>query len=384
MTHDAGTAENLLRTPFYEIHKRLGATFVPFAGYEMPVQYPTGIMQEHKHTRAEAGLFDVSHMGQVSLRPKSGNVADAALAFERLVPVDVAGLGVGRQRYAMFTNEAGGILDDCMVANLGDRLLVVINAACKGADIAHMQAHLSDTCEIQVLDDHALIALQGPKAEAVLAALAPSVAAMRFMDSAPVVISGIACHVSRSGYTGCDGYEISIPVAQAAELVEQILKNPAVALIGLGARDSLRLEAGMCLYGSDIDTTTSPIEAALDWAIQKSRRTGGVRAGGFPGAETILNHLSQGVSRLRVGLKPEQRVPVRAHAPLFADVSSADQIGTVTSGGFGPTLDCPVAMGYVPKDLSEPGRLLFAEVRGKRVPVRVTSLPFFTPTYKRT
>lgn len=382
MAHD--TAESLLITPLHEIHHRHKASFVPFAGYEMPVQYPLGIMQEHKHTRSAAGLFDVSHMGQVALRPRDGKLESAALALETLVPVDILGLATGRQRYAFFTDANGGILDDCMVTNLGDQLMIVINAACKAQDIAHLQTHLTETCDIEIWDDRALLALQGPQAEAVLAELAPEVAQMRFMDVRHVTLLGAPCVVSRSGYTGNDGYEISVPANRAAELAERLLQNPAVALIGLGARDCLRLEAAMCLYGSDIDTTTTPIEAGLEWAIQKARRSGGSRAGGFPGADLILRQQADGVTKIRAGFFPEQRVPVRHGAPIFADQQATDPVGMVTSGGFGPTLDRPIAMGYIPKDLAVLDRLLYAEVRGKRVPIRVTAMPFFTPLYKRT
>ena len=384
MAHDTATTDSLLRTPLYDIHQRHKASFVPFAGYEMPVQYPLGIMNEHKHTRSAAGLFDVSHMGQVALRPRDGKLESAALALESLVPVDILRLAVGRQRYAFFTDAKGGILDDCMVTNLGDQLMIVINAACKAQDSAHLRAHLSDTCEIDVWNDRALLALQGPQAEAILAELSPEVADMRFMDVKTVTLLGAECVVSRSGYTGNDGYEISVPANRAAELAERLLQNPAVALIGLGARDCLRLEAAMCLYGSDIDTTTTPIEAGLEWAIQKARRTGGSRAGGFPGADVILQQQADGVTKIRAGFFPEQRVPVRHGAPIFADEQTKEPVGVITSGGFGPTLDRPIAMGYIPKDLAVLDRLLYAEVRGKRIPIRVTSMPFFTPIYKRT
>ncbi|WP_264798747.1 glycine cleavage system aminomethyltransferase GcvT, partial [Acetobacter peroxydans] len=305
------STESLLHTPLFSLHTALGARMVPFAGYAMPLQYAEGIMAEHRHTRTQAGLFDVSHMGQVRLRARSGAVRDAALALEQLVPADIAGLASGRQRYTQFTNAQGGILDDLMVTRLGDDLLVVINAACKAADIAHMRAHLSDTCTLDVLEDRALLALQGPLAGQVLAALAPAVADMLFMDVRTLDIAGAACVVSRSGYTGEDGFEISVPAAQAEALARTLLAQPGVAPIGLGARDSLRLEAGLCLYGADIDETTTPVEAALEWSIQKSRRAGGVRAGGFPGAEIILAQLSEGTARRRVGLLPEGRAPVR-------------------------------------------------------------------------
>lgn len=372
----------LRRTPLHSLHVDLGARMVPFAGYEMPVQYQLGVLKEHLHTRAAAGLFDISHMGQIVLRPKSGVLADAAHALERLVPVDILALPAGRQRYAFFTNDSGGILDDIMVANRGDHLLLIVNAACKSEDEAHVRAHLSDVCEIEPLD-HALIALQGPKAEAALARLAPDCAGMRFMDVRGMPIMGAPCVVVRSGYTGEDGYEISVPADIVREIAEGLLENPDVLPIGLGARDSLRLEAGLPLYGSDIDTATTPVEAGLAWAIQKSRREGGERAGGFPGSSIILEQMSKGTTRRRAGLRPEGRAPVRAGAPLFAAAEGGAPIGTVTSGGFGPSIDAPIAMGYLPGELATPGTSVFAEVRGKRLPVKVATLPFTEPRYKR-
>lgn len=373
----------LKKTPLTALNIELGGKMVGFAGYEMPVQFPEGVMKEHLHTRAKAGLFDVSHMGQVILRPRSGKLEDAALALEKLVPVDVLGLKAGRQRYAMFTNEKGGILDDLMFANRGDHLFLVVNAACKEQDIAHLRAHLSDLCEVIELTDRALVALQGPSAEAILSVLAPEVAGMAFMDIAQVSILGADCIVSRSGYAGEDGYEISIPANHAVDLVRKLLSNPDVHPIGLGARDSLRLEAGLCLYGNDIDTGTTPVAAALEWAVQKVRRRGGARAGGFPGADVILSEFEHGASRRRVGIAPEGRAPVRAGVELFADENSTAPVGRITSGGFGPTVEAPVAMGYVEINLSKTGTRLYAELRGKRLPVMVADLPFVTPRYKR-
>jgi glycine cleavage system T protein (aminomethyltransferase) len=373
----------LKRSPLHALHLSLGAKMVPFAGYDMPVQYPAGVLKEHLHTRQLCGLFDVSHMGQLALRANSGKVEDAALALERLVPQDIVALGAGRQRYAQFTNEAGGILDDLMVADFGDHLFVVVNAACKEADEAHLRAHLSDSCQIDSLPDRALLALQGPAAEKVLAKLCAEAPAMRFMDAGPHKVAGLDCFVSRSGYTGEDGFEISVPADQAETLATALLSDPDVLPIGLGARDSLRLEAGLCLYGHDIDTTTTPVEGALEWSMQKSRRPGGARAGGYLGADKILGQLTGGALRRRVGLKPEGRAPVREGAPLFADQASTEQIGTVTSGGFGPSLNAPVAMGYVPTALASSGTQLFAEVRGQRLPLRVAATPFVPNTYKR-
>jgi aminomethyltransferase len=373
----------LKRTPLHGLHVSLGARMVPFAGYDMPVQYPAGVLKEHLHTRQKAGLFDVSHMGQLTLRAKSGKLEDAALALERLVPQDVVALAAFRQRYAQFTDEHGGILDDLMVANFGDHLFVVVNAACKEADEAHLRAHLSGSCQIDVLADRALLALQGPRAEAVLAKFCAEAPAMRFMDAGPRKVAGLDCFVSRSGYTGEDGFEISVPADQAEQLATALLSDADVLPIGLGARDSLRLEAGLCLYGHDIDTTTTPVEGALEWSMQKSRRPGGARAGGYLGAETIQVQLASGASRRRVGLKPEGRAPVREGAPLFADQTSSQPIGTITSGGFGPSLNAPVAMGYVPTALAGIGTQLFAELRGQRLPLRVAATPFVPNTYKR-
>jgi aminomethyltransferase len=378
---DAQTPLN--HTPLHALHVARGGKMVPFAGYDMPVQYPTGVLREHLHTRQAAGLFDVSHMGQIVLRAKSGRTEDAALALERLVPQDILALPAGRQRYAQFTGGDGGILDDLMVANFGDHLFLVVNAACKAADEAHLREHLSETCVIEPLADRALIALQGPKAESVLAKLDPEVPAMRFMDAGPRRLDGIDCFVSRSGYTGEDGFEISVPADQTEKFAEALLGNPDVLPIGLGARDSLRLEAGLCLYGHDIDTTTTPVEAGLVWSIQKSRRQGGARAGGFPGAEKILRELEHGTSRRRVGLRPEGRAPVRDGAILFADASSGEPIGKVSSGGFGPSLNAPVAMGYLPTSKAEVGTLVFAELRGQRLALRVAAMPFVPNTYKR-
>jgi len=372
----------LNRTPLYDLHLSLGAKMVPFAGYDMPVQYPAGVLKEHLQTREKAGLFDVSHMGQVILRARSGRVEDAALALEKLVPVDILGLKAGRQRYGFFTDENGGILDDLMITNRGDHLLVVVNAACKDADVAHMKANLGDTCDVELLD-RALLALQGPKAEAVLASLSPDIASMKFMDVRDATIAGIACIVSRSGYSGEDGFEISVPADRAVDLAKALLAHPDCEPIGLGARDSLRLEAGLCLYGNDIDTTTSPVEGAIEWAIQKARRKGGAREGGFPGAERILSELENGPARRRVGLKPDGKAPVRSHAKIYSDENGTSEIGEVTSGTFGPSAGGPVAMGYLPSSHVAVGTTVYAEVRGKYLPMTVAALPFVTQTYKR-
>lgn len=368
---------DLKRTPLYDLHVALGAKMVPFAGYEMPVQYPMGVMGEHNHTRSAAGLFDVSHMGQVTLHADSYDTA--ALALETLIPMDVLGLKENRQRYGMLTNDQGGILDDLMFANFGDHIFLVVNGACKVADFAHMQAALPDTCTLHMFDDRALLALQGPAAETALSRLVPAVADMRFMDT---IVSG-NLWISRSGYTGEDGFEISVPAADATAFAQSLLDMAEVEPIGLGARDSLRLEGGLCLYGNDIDTTTTPIEANLNWAIQKARRIGGDRAGGFPGADKVLDQMANGTPRKRVGIAPEGRAPMRGGTPLFASADSTDQIGEITSGGFGPTVGRPVAMGYVASEHAATETQLFAELRGKRLPVAVADLPFTPANFKR-
>ena len=372
----------LKRTPLYGMHLAHGARMVPFAGYEMPVSYPLGVLKEHLHTRAASGLFDISHMGQIALWRKSGVLADAAQALERLAPIDVVSLAAGRQRYGFFTNDSGGILDDFMVANMADHLLLVVNASRKDADEDHLVAHLSNQCRVERLD-RALLALQGPKSEEALVSFAPDCAAMSFMDVARHSIRGAECIVSRSGYTGEDGFEISVAADAAPAVAEALLNQPHVALIGLGARDSLRLEAGLCLYGSDIDEQTSAVEAGLTWAIQKSRRVNGERAGGFPGAATLLRQIAESPARRRVGLRPEGRAPIRNGTLLFADLAAPDAIGFVTSGGYGPSVDGPIAMGYLPASFSQLGRTVFAEVRGKRHAVSIVEFPFIASNYKR-
>lgn len=380
---EARQAAPLLRTPLYEFHLAREARMVPFAGYEMPVQYRPGIIAEHLHTRAAAGLFDVSHMGQIAIRPLSGRIEDAARALEGLVPVDVIGLAQGRQRYALFTNPAGGILDDLMIAHCGDHLLLIVNAAGKAADLAHLRRHLAATCETLSLTDRALVALQGPLAQAVLARLAPAVVAMRFMDVRMVKILGADCTVSRSGYTGEDGYEISIAGNRAEALAAALCEDTSVMPIGLGARDSLRLEAGLCLYGADLDAEKTAVTAALEWVIQKVRRAGGARAGGFPGADITLRQLAGGAPTRRVGLKIEGRAPVRGGAKLYAGENTEDAVGIVTSGGFGPSVQAPVAMGYVDRSLATTGQRLLAELRGKRIALSVCDLPFVPHRYIR-
>jgi aminomethyltransferase len=362
----------LKTTPLDALHRRLGARMVPFAGYAMPVQYPAGIMTEHAQCRTKAALFDVSHMGQGVLE---GDAAAAAL--ERLTPADIAGLKPGRQRYALLTAEDGGIRDDFMVANLGERLFLVVNAACKDEDFAHIATHLPAGVRLSVWADRALIALQGPAAEGVMARLGPAAVLLPFMGVAEVAIAGIPCLVSRSGYTGEDGFEISAPAAEAERLADTLLADPDVAPAGLGARDSLRLEAGLCLYGNDIDRSTSPVEAALTWTIGKRRRT----EWNFPGAERIRHELANGTSRLRVGILPEGRAPARAHTTIHA--ADGAPVGEITSGGFGPTLNAPVAMGYVRRDLAADGTPVQLSVRGKLLPARISPMPFVPHRYTR-
>ena len=376
--------ESLKTTPLDAWHRRLGARMVPFAGYAMPVQYDLtgplaercrgGVMAEHLHCRSGAALFDVSHMGQAMLTG-----ASAAEALERLVPGDILGLKPNRQRYTLLMNDAGGIIDDLMVANLGDdRLFLVVNAGRKDVDIAHLRAHVPDGITLAVDDDRALLALQGPAAVAVLARLAPDVAALPFMGVGAVTLAGAGCIVSRSGYTGEDGFEISIPADRAEALADLLLQQPEVAPAGLGARDSLRLEAGLCLYGNDIDETTSPVEAGLTWVIGKRRKM----AWDFPGGAIVRDQLDNGPTRRRVGIRPDGRAPARGPTQIVMP-DGGDEAGIVTSGGFGPTLNAPIAMGYVRRDLSEDGTRLDLMVRGKPLPATVVALPFVPHRYAR-
>jgi aminomethyltransferase len=373
---DPNDSQALQRTPLHALHVELGARMVPFAGYEMPVSYPAGIVAEHRQCRDAAALFDVSHMGQLRL---VGD--DAAAALETLVPVDVVGLAEGKQRYALFTNDSGGILDDLMVTRRADHLFLVVNAGCKVADIDHLRAEIGGRCAIEPMPEHALLALQGPAAGAVMQRLSPSLAKLTFMSGAVTKIAGIDCFATRSGYTGEDGFEISVAGANAEALARALLAAPEVKPAGLGARDTLRLEAGLCLYGHDIDTSTTPIEAALAWAIQKVRRPGGARAGGYPGAATIERQLASGTARKRVGLVGLDRAPVREGAAIVDEGGGA--IGRVTSGTVGPSVGKPVALAYVPSALAAVGTPLDADVRGKRQPMQVQALPFTPHRYFR-
>ena len=372
----------LLATPLNALHLELGARMVPFAGYSMPVQYPAGLVAEHHHTRTAAGLFDVSHMGQLRLVGP-----DAAAAFESLMPVDVIGLGLHKQRYGLLLNDEGGIIDDLMFVNRGDDIFVIVNGACKHGDLAHIQARIGSRCTIGPQFDRALLALQGPQAVTALARLVPGVEKLVFMTGMAAVWhhdgQGADLYITRSGYTGEDGFEISLPASSADAFARALLAQPEVKPIGLGARNSLRLEAGLCLYGNDINMTTTPVEANLNWAIQKVRRTGGARAGGFPGADKVLAQLdgTQPAQRLRVGLVGLARVPVREHVELHND--AGQKIGEVTSGLLAPTADKPVALAYVQPQYAQTGTRLNAMVRGKAVPMEVSPLPFVPNRYYR-
>ncbi|WP_430421269.1 glycine cleavage system aminomethyltransferase GcvT [Methylibium petroleiphilum] len=380
MSAPAGSpAAPLLTTPLHALHRELGAKMVPFAGYDMPVNYPSGILAEHRQCRDAAALFDVSHMGQIRL--VADDLQQAALALETLVPMDVLGLGVGKQRYAFFTNAGGGLLDDLMITRRENDLLLIVNAACKDADLHHLQAHIGHRCTVQALPERALLALQGPKAVTALTRLNPGVSALTFMTGGAFTLVGSDCYLTRSGYTGEDGFEISVPATHAEALARELLAQPEVAPAGLGARDTLRLEAGLCLYGHDIHTATTPIEAGLSWALQKVRRAGGARAGGYPGANVIDAQLASGVSKRRVGLLGLERVPVREGTELVD--GQGQRIGRVTSGTLGPTVNQPIAMACIASDHADVSHEVFAMVRGKQLPMRVVALPFTPHRYVR-
>ena len=372
----------LKKTAIHAWHIANGGRMVPFAGYELPVHYAAGVLKEHLHVRSSAGVFDVSHMGIACLDSSDGAFDQIADAFERLVPADVRGLAAGQQRYTQLLDENGGILDDLMVWRppvSSGTLGLVVNAACKDADLAHIQANIPANVSLTRRDDLSFFALQGPSAEAVLAAGAPAVCKLNFMQTVTTSYSDITIHISRSGYTGEDGFEISVENGAALRLWTMLVGDARVLPIGLGARDSLRLEAGMCLYGSDIDRTTTPVEANLAWSSQKRRRV----QGGFPGAERVQHQLQEGPARIRIGLKPVGRAPIRSGTSLLETETSSNVIGMVTSGGFGPSVGGPVAMGYVPTQLSQVGTRLFADVRGRRDAVVVHALPFISNRFKR-
>jgi len=376
MNASALPASDLQRTPLHALHVELGARMVAFAGYDMPVSYPVGILAEHRHCRSAAALFDVSHMGQLRLLGP-----DADRALESLVPVDVLGLAVNRQRYGFFTNAGGGILDDLMITRRNDDLFVIVNAGCKAADIAHLRTHIGHRCTVQPLPEQALLALQGPRAVAALGKLNTGVTALTFMTGGAFTLAGADCYVTRSGYTGEDGFEISVPGAQAEALARALLAQHDVRPAGLGARDTLRLEAGLCLYGHDIGTTTTPVEAALTWAIQKVRRAGGERAGGYPGASVIDGQFATGPTSKRVGLVGLERMPVREGAKLSD--AHGRVLGHVTSGTLGPTVGEPIAMAYLAANHALPSHEVYADVRGRKLPMRVHALPFTPHRYFR-
>ena len=371
------------KTTLYDLHLSLSAKMVPFAGYEMPVQYQTGVMKEHIHTRNCAGLFDVSHMGQIIIRPRNGNLLDVAASLEKLMPIDILDLPKNTQRYGFFTHDNGGIIDDLMVSNQGDHLFLVVNAGCKNTDIEHLKNNLDSNCLIEVIENRSLIALQGPKAESALSVLSNQIFDMCFMDTLKIQLLDFEAWISRSGYTGEDGFEISVPNDNINEFVKYLLNNEDVKPIGLGARDSLRLEAGLCLYGHDIDQNTSPTEAGLNWAISKKRRKNGSRSGNFLGAEKILKEISYGTKIKRVGILPTGRAPMREGVELFKDLNDMTPIGKITSGGFGPTVQNAISMGYVQTDFATVGTKIFADIRGKRMEARITTLPFINLNFKR-
>ena len=370
--------DTLIRTtPLHQMHLDAGAKMVPFAGYDMPVSYPLGIKKEHNHTREKAGLFDVSHMGQIRL-----GGANAKKALESIVPVDIIDLPLMKLRYALFTNKSGGVMDDLMVTNLGDEdLFLVVNAGCKNSDFAHLQRTIGDDCKVEFLEDVALLALQGPLAHKVLSEIAPSISEMIFMTAKQVVINGIECLVTRSGYTGEDGFEISLAAKDSEELAKLLLSNIEVEWVGLGARDSLRLEAGLSLYGHELDIHHSPVESSLGWALSKVRRTGGEREGNYLGFETIMRHLNEGSELKVVGLQPEGRMPVRDGAMIEDELGN--NVGKVTSGGFGPSINRPIAIARLKKSYIEKNSKLFALVRDKKIAVEVVSLPFVKQNYYR-
>ncbi len=371
-------------TPLYEFHLAHGAKMVAFAGHALPVQYQDGVLREHLHTRKSASLFDVSHMGQVVIRPDGISIDDLCLALESLAPVDVLGLDDNRQRYGFLTNEAGGILDDFIFAKRPGELFLVVNGARRDCDVSHLRTHLPAGCNIEVLfERRGLIALQGPASGNALARLCSDVRDMRFMDIRDLNLAGHACWVSRSGYTGEYGFEISTPINATVEIARILTESGSVRPAGLGARDSLRLEAGLCLHGSDIDEKTTPVEADLTWAIQRVRRPGGEREGGYPGAGFIGPQISGGADRLRVGLAPASRAPMRSGAKIFPDMESAEPIGIVTSGGFGPSVNAPVSMGYVQTRFSDLGTKVAVEVRNKRLSASIVILPFVKLNYQR-
>jgi len=371
------TTEVLLTTPLHSLHLELGAKMVPFAGYQMPVQYPAGIIQEHLHTRQRAGLFDVSHMGQLLVTGEA-----AAAGLESLLPIDLDPLPVNQQRYTLFTNDEGGVLDDLMICRRSEtQFLLVVNAACKTDDLSYLQNYLSAENTVKMLEDRALLALQGPGSVAVMSELAPSLIALQFMQAAECEIAGVPCFVTRSGYTGEDGFEISLSVDCAETVARALLAFDSVMMIGLGARDSLRLEAGLCLYGHELNEQISPVEAGLSWAIARSRRSGEKKAGGFPGSERILQQITGAETQKRVGLLSQEKAPIRADTEL--QTVTGLPAGKVTSGAYSPAFERAIAMAYVPAKLAQPGTQLNALVRGKLRALEVVELPFIAHRYQQ-
>lgn len=383
MTAVSQPAGQLRRLPLRDLHLELGARMAPFAGYEMPINYARGVLNEHLDTRSAAGLFDISHMGQIVLRPQFGRLDHVAQALEYIMPANVRDLRPGRQRYTYLTNSDGGIIDDLIIGRLEDVFILVVNATRKEGDRQNIRNRIADVCAVDSVIDHVLLALQGPKSEFILAQLAPEVAKMDFMEIRSAEVCGVSCVVSRSGYTGEDGFEISVHERDSERLARVLLKNSDVTPIGLGARDSLRTEAGLCLYGADLDEKTTPVEAALEWAIPSVRRSGGARAGQFPGADVVLEQIERGAERRRVGIKSHDGTPLRPGVQLYATNSDSKSVGKITSGGFGPSLNAPIAMGYVPNLSTRSDSVLFADVRGTRRLVKVVDLPFVSHRYKR-
>ena len=374
---------NLHRTSLYSLHRELNAKTIPFAGYEMPVNYPLGILNEHVHCRKSAGLFDVSHMGQIKISSKSISMHELAGELEKLIPIDLISLSKDRQRYGFITNEKGGVIDDLMISNRGDHFFVVVNASRKEVDTNYFREKLISEVDILVETQRSLVALQGPLAEIALSSIIQGIESMNFMDVRNILFNNEEIYISRSGYTGQDGFEISLPDDVAEIFCRSLLNIKEVEAIGLGARDTLRLECGLCLYGQDLDEEITPVEAGLSWAIQKVRRTNGERAGGFPGAEIILDQIDKHPNRKRIGLLPVGKAPIRHGTKLFKDETGSQEIGIVTSGGYSPTTEKPISMGYLEGSSIEEDKLVYGEVRDKLLPLKIIKLPFVNTSFKK-
>ncbi|MED5531794.1 MAG: glycine cleavage system aminomethyltransferase GcvT [Pseudomonadota bacterium] len=374
---------NLHRTSLYSLHRELNAKTIPFAGYEMPVNYPLGILNEHVHCRKSAGLFDVSHMGQIKISSKSISMHELAGELEKLIPIDLISLSKDRQRYGFLTNESGGVIDDLMISNRGDHFFVVVNASRKEVDTNYFREKLISEVDILVETQRSLVALQGPLAERALSSIIQGIESMNFMDVRNMLFNNEEIYISRSGYTGQDGFEISLSDNVAEIFCRNLLNIKEVEAIGLGARDTLRLECGLCLYGQDLDEEISPVEAGLSWAIQKVRRTNGERAGGFPGAEIILDQIDKHPNRKRIGLLPVGKAPIRHGTKLFKDETGSQEIGIVTSGGYSPTTEKPISMGYLEGSSIEEDKLVYGEVRDKLLPLKIIKLPFVNTSFKK-